>query len=44
MELFSLHNDKLISKGIFNVNDGATIVYSFMFPEFSVDLTNLFKD
>ena len=44
MELFSLHNDKLISKGIFNVNDGATIVNSILFPELSIDLTNLFKD
>ncbi len=44
MELFTLQNDLLVSKGVFNINDGATTVTSVMFPEFSVDLTEIFKD
>jgi Uma2 family endonuclease len=44
MELFTLQNDLLVSKGVFNINDGATTVNSVMFPDFSVDLTEIFKD
>jgi Uma2 family endonuclease len=44
MELFSLQSDKLVSKGVFSMADGATSVNSVLFPDLSIELIQIFKD
>ena len=44
VEIFKLENEKYESIGVFNINDGATEVSSFIFPELKVNLVEVFKD
>jgi Uma2 family endonuclease len=44
VEIFKLENEKYESLGVFNINDGATEVSSFIFPELKVNLIEVFKD
>lgn len=44
MEIFKLENEKYESIGVFSVRDGVMEVNSVIFPEFKVNLLELFKD
>jgi Uma2 family endonuclease len=44
MELFSREGEILVSQGVFNIADGKTKVKSQKFPEFEIDLEEIFKD
>jgi len=44
LEIFTKVEGKFESIGVFNINDGATVANSVLFPDLQIDLLGLFKD